>query len=118
MYTDGTDVTNNFVLKYNSAYHNNMKKIFLKWFKWVSVASQRYCIFTLLSFGLAFFIPFVGWNPILLLWTVNAYLSYREEPYSKIRFVYIAVIFLFSIVMILNLSMGVFALMQCFGYFV
>ena len=70
-----------------------MKKIFFKWFKWVSAADQRYCIFTLLSFGLVFLLPYIGWNPILLLWTVNAYISYREQPHSKIRFSHIFIFY-------------------------
>ena len=53
-----------------------MKKqlqLFLR--KWILNPDRRYVLFIGISFGLAFLIPILGWNPLLLLWIVNVFLS-------------------------------------------
>lgn len=85
--------------------------------KWILVSNQRYRLFAWLSIGLALLIPLCGWSPLLILWTINAFLSYKETPHNKIRFFYAVLAILFLILTILNLSMRAFALLQYFGFF-
>lgn len=85
--------------------------------KWILVSDQRYRLFNWLSIGFALLIPLCGWNPLLILWTINAFLCYKETQHSKIRFFYVILGILFLFLTILNLSMGAYALLQYFGFF-
>lgn len=78
-----------------------------KYAKWFLTPNHRYYIFTLLSIGLIFLFPLVGWNPILIFWIINACLAYREQKLSKIRFVHIAIAFILIILVMLNIIMRV-----------
>lgn len=91
-----------------------MQKFF---YKWILNSNRRYILVTGISFGLAFLIPIVGWNPLLLLWIVNGYFCYKEERVNKMRFFYTILMILFGIVFIFNLCLHFWALMQYFGYF-
>ena len=77
--------------------------------KWIRVSDRRYQLFTLVSFGLAFLIPLVGWDPLLILWIINACLGYRENAHSKIRFVHAAVAAVFLILLLMNFGGRVFS---------
>ena len=71
--------------------------------KWILNPRQRYCIFAFISCGFAFLYPLVGWNPILLLWIVNAFFAYRETRLSKIRFIHVAIALILAILVLINL---------------
>ena len=69
--------------------------------------NHRYQIFTLLSFGLILLVPLIGWTPIIALWIVNAYLAYREQKLSKIRFVHAVIALILIILAIMNILMRI-----------
>ena len=71
-----------------------------------------------ISFGLAFLIPILGWNPLLLLWIVNGCLSYKEAKSNSIKIFNAVLVLLFGVLFIINLFLGFLALMQYFGYFI
>jgi len=96
-----------------------MKKqlqLFLR--KWILNPDRRYVLFIGISFGLAFLIPILGWNPLLLLWIVNGFLSYKEAKSNSIKIFNAVLVLLFGVLFIINLFLGFLALMQYFGYFI
>ena len=80
-------------------------------------SNERYHIFAILTLILFFFIPVLGWAPILILGIVNAYMSYKEASFSRFRFFYVAVMLIFSLLAVSNLIVRAAALLQYFGYF-
>ena len=96
-----------------------MKKqlqLFLR--KWILNPDRRYVLFIGISFGLAFLIPILGWNPLLLLWIVNGCLSYKEAKSNSIKIFNAVLVLLFGVLFIINLFLGFLALRQYFGYFI
>lgn len=85
--------------------------------KWIANANRRYMLFTGISVGLAFLIPLLGWNPLLLLWIVNWCFCYKETTSGILRLFYAILAVLFGILFVCNLCLHVFALLQYFGYF-
>ncbi len=81
--------------------------MFKKYANWIFNPNRRYHIFTLLSFGLILLYPFFGWNPILILWIVNAALAYKEHKSSKFRFVHFTIALLLSILVLSNIVMRI-----------
>ena len=63
----------------------------------------RYWLFTVLTILALILVPYVGWNPILIMWAINAVCSYRETKESKFRFVHIGVAATFVILICVNL---------------
>ena len=86
-----------------------MKKqlqLFLR--KWILNPDRRYVLFIGISFGLAFLIPILGWNPLLLLWIVNGCLSYKEAKSNSIKIFNAVLVLLFGVLFIINLFLGFF----------
>ena len=76
-----------------------MKKqlqLFLR--KWILNPDRRYVLFIGISFGLAFLIPILGWNPLLLLWIVNGCLSYKEAKSNSIKIFNAVLVLLFGVI--------------------
>ena len=81
-----------------------MKKqlqLFLR--KWILNPDCWYILFMGISFGLAFLIPILGWNPLLLLWIVNGCLGYKEAKCNSIRILNVALVVLFGVLFTSNL---------------
>lgn len=87
-------------------------------YKWIFNSNRRHILSTGISFGLAFLIPILGWNPLLLLWIVNGCFCYKEAKSNKIKCFYFTLVILFGILVTFNLCLNFFALMQYFGYFI
>ncbi len=85
--------------------------------EWILVPSRRYRLFAWISFGFMFLFPLLGWNPLLILWTVNACLSCREACHSKMRYLHVAMALVFLAMILINFSMFFYVLLQYFGYF-
>ena len=52
-----------------------------------------------------FLFPFIGWNPLLILWTISLCFVVYELRHSKIRFFYIGIIVVFIAMIVFNLVM-------------
>lgn len=94
-----------------------MKRLQKFFHKWILVPNRRYILFTGISFVLAFLIPILGWNPLLLLWIINGCLCYKEAKSSKNKFFYIILVILFGVLFTFNLCLRFSVLMQYFGVF-
>ena len=68
---------------------------------------RRYYVFTILSFVLLFLLPQIGWNAVLIIWVINAYLGYREKKNSPVRFAHIVVGILLVLLLAVNIVMGI-----------
>ena len=73
--------------------HRNIKEFYEKW---VLSPDRKNRLLTIISLGLGFLIPYLGWNPLLILLIVNAYLSYKEAEDKKIRFLYVLITVIIS----------------------
>lgn len=71
--------------------------------KWVLNPDCRYILFMGISFGLAFLIPILGWNPLLLLWIVNGCLGYKEARFNSIKIFNAVLVLLFGLLFANNL---------------
>lgn len=81
-----------------------MRQNFGKWFNMFSDRTQRYYIVTVISCALVFLIPYVGWSPILFLWVIHAFMSYKELPRSKVRFLYAGFGLVFLVILVIGLG--------------
>ena len=84
--------------------------------RWILTPNRRYRLVTALSFGFLFLIPLLGWNPILILLSVNACLAYKETKGSEIRFFHGIMIVLCFILIVSNLCARMIAMLQYWGH--
>lgn len=75
--------------------------------KWIKNPHNRYRLFTGLSFILTFFIPLFGWNPLLIVWAINSYYSYKETCNSMVRRFHVLLAFAFTLLIVHNLILRI-----------
>ena len=75
--------------------------------EWIHVPQYRNRIFVVISFVLIMLLPSTGWNPLLILWTVNECLAFKENKQSKIRFFYLTIAIIFVLMIAVNVFMAI-----------
>ena len=75
---------------------------------------DRYGVTSIISFGLAFLIPYLGWTPLLLLWTGNAVLSYHENKGRRMRYLHAVAALLFGVMALVSIVQLISLLIQAF----
>lgn len=93
-----------------------MKKDFID--TWIRNSHKRNHLFAWLAFVFIFLFPVLGWNPLLLLWTINACFSYKEAGNSKIRYIHALLAVIFTLLLVSNLIVRIKVFFQYYGYFI
>lgn len=84
-----------------------MKKIFSSFFQ---DSHYRYKVTSALSFLLILLLPVIGWNPLLILWMINLFLSAKVSASKRMRTFYIILSIIPCIFIIFNLLTYLFLL--------
>jgi hypothetical protein len=58
--------------------------------------------FELVNILFVFLVPFLGWNPVLLLWIAQMSIGYKTHKAHKMRFIYASLAIIFTILVVFN----------------